>query len=322
MPSIVTITFNPAIDKSTTVAALIPEKKLKCAEPFYEPGGGGINVARAIKKLGGEATAVYLAGGYTGKAFTDLLVDESVAYIVIETTESTRENLIVVETASNQQYRFGMPGPQIREEEWKECLNIIEKINEVEYIVASGSLPKGVPTDIFARIAQIAKRKNARLIVDTSGEALKQAVNEGVYLIKPNLGELSSLVGKEALNIELVDDVARTIIEKGKCEVVVVSMGPAGAMLVTKDMAQQIIPPAVIRKSTVGAGDSMVAGMVLSLSRNKSLIETVQYGVACGTAATMNPGTELCRFQDVEHLYKLVQKIMLNKNITHSPQKS
>ncbi|MDZ4807292.1 MAG: 1-phosphofructokinase family hexose kinase [Bacteroidota bacterium] len=313
MPSIITITFNPAIDKSTSVAALIPEKKLKCTEPVYEPGGGGINVARAIKKLGGEATAVYLAGGYTGKAFSELLIKESVQSIVIETAESTRENLVVAETASNQQYRFGMPGPHIQEHEWKDCLTAIEKINDVEYIVASGSLPKGVPTDIFARIAIIAKRKNAKLIVDTSGEALKQAVNEGVYLIKPNLGELSSLVGKEELNVELVDDVARTVIEKGKCEVVVVSMGPAGAMLVTKEMAQQIIPPAVIRKSTVGAGDSMVAGMVLSLSGNKSLLETVQYGVACGTAATMNPGTELCRLEDVEHLYRLIKKMMLNK---------
>ncbi len=313
MPSIITITFNPAIDKSTSVAALIPEKKLKCTEPVYEPGGGGINVARAIKKLGGEATAVYLAGGYTGKAFTDLLTKELVQSIVIETAGNTRENLIVAEMSSNQQYRFGMPGPHIREQEWKECLNVIEKINAVEYIVASGSLPKGVPTDIFARIAVIARKKNARLIVDTSGEALKQAVTEGVYLIKPNLGELSSLAGKEELNIELVDDVARTIIEKGKCEVVVVSMGPAGAMLVTKEMAQQIIPPAVIRKSTVGAGDSMVAGMLLSLSRNKSLIETVQYGVACGTAATMNPGTELCRLEDAEHLYNLI-KIKSKKN--------
>lgn len=313
MPSIITITFNPAIDKSTSVAALIPEKKLKCTEPVYEPGGGGINVARAIKKLGGEATAVYLAGGYTGKAFSELLIKESVHSIVIETAESTRENLVVAETASNQQYRFGMPGPHIQEHEWKDCLTAIEKINDVEYIVASGSLPKGVPTDIFARIAIIAKRKNAKLIVDTSGEALKQAVNEGVYLIKPNLGELSSLVGKEELNIELVDDVARTVIEKGKCEVVVVSMGPAGAMLVTKEMSQQIIPPAVIRKSTVGAGDSMVAGMVLSLSGNKSLLETVQYGVACGTAATMNPGTELCRLEDAAHLYRLIQKMMLNK---------
>ena len=308
MSSIITITFNPAIDKSTSVAALMPEKKLKCTAPVYEPGGGGINVARAIKKLGGEATAVYLAGGYTGLAFTALLTGESVASIVIETAGVTRENVVVAEIATNQQYRFGMPGPHIAASEWEDCLAVIENINEVEFIVASGSLPEGVPTDIFARIAVIAKKKNAKLIVDTSGEALKQAVSEGVYLIKPNLGELSSLLGKKELNIELIDDVARLIVEKGNCEVVVVSMGAAGAMLVTKEWSQQIIPPTVMRKSTVGAGDSMVAGIVLSLSKNKSLVESVQYGVACGTAATMNHGTELCRLQDVEHLYRLIQK--------------
>ncbi len=307
MPAIITVTFNPAIDKSTSVPVLIPEKKLNCALPVYEPGGGGINAARAIKKLGGEATAVYLAGGYSGKIFTQLLTDELVESIVTETRESTRENLIVLEIASYQQFRFGMPGPTIRESEWQACLTSIENIQDVEYIVASGSLPQGVPTDIFARIALIARKKNARLIVDTSGEALKEAVAAGVYLIKPNLGELSMLLGKEELNIEVVEDEARKVIEKGNCEVVVVSMGPFGAMLVTKKGALQIMPPAVKRKSTVGAGDSMVAGIVLSLSRNKSLTEAVQYGVASGTAATMNPGTALCLKEDADHLFRLIQ---------------
>jgi 6-phosphofructokinase 2 len=313
MSSIITITFNPTIDKSTSVAALMPERKLKCTEPVYEPGGGGINVSRAIKKLGGESTAVYLAGGYSGKSFTNLLDKEFISSIIIETADSTRENLIVVEKTSNQQYRFGMPGPSVQEHEWRKCLVAIENVKDVDYIVASGSLPRGVPIDIFARIATIAKKKNAKFIVDTSGEALKNAVNEGVYLIKPNLGELSSLVGKEELNIELVDDVARTIIDKGNCEVIIVSMGPAGAMLVTKDTALHILPPVVIRKSTVGAGDSMVAGIVLSLSTNKTLSEAVRYGVACGTAATMNPGTELCRLQDAEDIYSMIQKMSINK---------
>ena len=115
------------------------------------------------------------------------------------------------------------------------------------------------------------------------------------------------LLGKEELNIELVDDAAKEVIEKGNCEVVVVSMGPAGAMLVTKELALQIMPPIEKRKSTVSSGDSMVAGIALSLTRNKSLTEAVQYGVACGTAATMNPGTELCRKEDAEYLFKLIQ---------------
>lgn len=310
MTKIITITFNPAIDKSTTVQALIPEKKLKCSSPVYEPGGGGINVARAIKKLEGTATAIYLAGGYTGKSFTELLNKEGVDTIVAEIQESTRENLIVYETSTNQQYRFGMPGPSILEQEWQQCLADIEKIKDAAFIVVSGALPQGIPLTVYSKIASIARNINARLIVDTSGEALMEAVHAGLYLIKPNLAELSSLLGKEDLNIERVDEAAKELIVKWKCEVVVVSMGAAGAMLVTKDLAMHIMPPAVKIKSTVGAGDSMVAGIVLSLAQNKSIEEAAQYGVACGTAATLNAGTELCRKEDADHLFKLIQ---LNK---------
>ena len=307
MAAIVTVTFNPAIDKLTSVPVLMPEKKLKCSAPVFEAGGGGVNVARAIKKLGGNATALFIAGGHTGRFFCQLLNEDGVESIVTETEGYTRENLIVLETASNQQFRFGMPGPHIRENEWQQVLSNIEKLSGMDYLVASGSLPPGVPTDIFARIAWISKKKKARLIVDTSGEALKQAVQEGVYLIKPNLGELSSLAGKNELQIESVEDEAREVIGGGKCEVVVVSMGPTGAMLVTRDLVQQIIPPAVKRRSTVGAGDSMVAGIVMCLAQNKSITEAVQYGVACGTAATMNPGTTLCMKEDVERLYRSIQ---------------
>jgi 6-phosphofructokinase 2 len=303
MHPIITITFNPCIDKSTSVAALMPEKKLKCASPKFEPGGGGINVARAIKKLGGVATAIYPVGGYTGKFLTQLLKKEGVNIIEIETVNHTRENLIVLDESSNQQYRFGMPGQMQNEKEWQQYLQEIEKLKDVEFIVASGSLAPGIPLDIFGRIAVIAKKKNAKLIVDTSGEALKYAVEKGVYLLKPNLGELSSLVEKEEIDIGMVIPIAREIISKGQAEVIIVSLGGAGAMLVTKDEANHIVPPPVKRKSTVGAGDSMVAGIVLSLATNRTLNEAVQFGVACGAAAIMNPGTELCKLNDVERLY-------------------
>jgi 6-phosphofructokinase 2 len=307
MAKILTITFNPVIDKSTTIPALIPEKKLRCAPPKFEPGGGGINVARAIKKLGGEAKALYLAGGYTGVFLNELLKREGVDTRPIEISHHTRENLIVLDASTNQQYRFGMPGPEITEAEWGACLQVIEQEDGLEFIVASGSLPAGVPTDIYARIAAIAKKKGAKLVVDTSGEALQQAAREGVYLLKPNLSELSSLVGKEEIHAELVDDVAREIIDKGECEIVVTSLGPAGAMLVTRNEVMTITPPVVKKRSTVGAGDSMVAGMVLSLSRGWAVTEAAKYGVAAGTGATMNPGTELCRLDDVEKLYRLIQ---------------
>jgi len=308
MPKIITITFSPCIDKSTSIPALVSEKKLKCSAPKLEPGGGGINVARAIKKLGGEAIAIYPSGGYTGKHFNALLSNEEVPATIIESKNETRENIVVLDESNDQQYRFGMPGTELLEQEWRKCIHTIEEINDVEFIIASGSLPPGVPLDIYARLAVITKKKNAKLIVDTSGDALKHAAKKGVYLLKPNLGELSSLMDMAKINENQIEEIAQIAIQKGFCELLVISMGEKGAMLVTKNEIHQVIPPSVKRKSTVGAGDSMVAGMVLALSQGRNLKTTLQYGVACGTAATMNAGTELCRKEDVEKLFELIKK--------------
>lgn len=306
MAPIVTITFNPALDQSLSVAEFVPDKKLKCSQPVCEPGGGGINVARAITKLGGEALAIYLAGGDNGKKIQQLLTNEYVRSVVIETAESTRANLVIADIVNNKQYLLDMPGSTVSESEWQACLNTITEIADVKYIVASGSLPPGVPNDIFARIAVIAQKKGALLIVDTAGEALKKAVEAGVYLIKPNIRELAALTGKTELDMASIPDVARQVINNGNCEVVVVSMGPNGAYLVTKELSIKITPPVLAVKSTVGAGDSMVAGVVLSLANNKSLTEAVQYGVACGSAATVNYGTQLCSKTDADCIYDTI----------------
>jgi 6-phosphofructokinase 2 len=308
MSKIVTLTLNPAIDKSTTVKAIVPDKKLRCAIPKYEPGGGGVNVTRAIKKLGGDSVAMYLAGGYSGRFFTELLDKEGIESLVVPTEQHTRENMIVVDEGANLQYRFGMPGPEVQEKEWQHCLDLIQKMQGLEYIVASGSLPAGVPIDIFAKLNDVAKKANAKLVLDTSGEPLKNAVDDGLFMIKPNLGELSMLFGVEELNQEDAVAAAKDIINKGGCEVMVISMGPSGAMLITKDEVFQSPSPTVKRRSTVGAGDSMVAGMVLSLSRGMGWKEVLQYGIATGTATTMNPGTELCKLEDVERLFAYLKK--------------
>ena len=306
MPEIITVTFNPCIDKSTTVAALVPEKKLRCTEPTFEPGGGGINVSRAIKKLGGESIAVYPAGGYSGKFLKTLLNREAIDCITIETSSHTRENLIVVDESTNSQYRFGMPGSKLIETEWRNCLNEIEKLNEIKFIVASGSLSPGVPAEAFGELARLARKMNAKFIADTSGEALQHAVNQGVFLLKPNLNELSFLLNKKELRKEEVLIGARQLISRGGAEILVVSLGADGALLVTANESIQFIPPPIERKSTVGAGDSMVAGIVLSLALGKTIKEAVQFGVACGTAATMNAGTELCHRKDVEVIQPMI----------------
>jgi len=306
MSQIVTITFNPCIDKSATVFQLIPEKKLSCTEPRFEPGGGGINVARAIKKLGGEATAIFPSGGYTGKFFNDLLAKEKIPAIIIKIENPLRENVIVLEESSNKQFRFGFPGAKLSEQEWQQCIEAIDKISNAEFLVASGSLPEGVPDDIFARLAGIAKKKNLKLVVDTSKAALKHAANEGVFMLKPNLSELSSLLGKKELSIKEVAAAAKEIIEKKYCEVLLVSLGEEGAMLFTQTYQLKASSPKVEIKSTVGAGDSMVAGFVLSLSQRRNLEDALRYGVACGSAATMHPGTELCNKKDADALYEII----------------
>ncbi len=307
MSVIITITPNPCIDISTHVEQLIPEKKLVCTSLKKEPGGGGINVSRVIKRFGGDSKAIYLAGGYTGDYFTKLLQAESVETIVIKTQNHTRENFIVAEESSKRQYRFGMPGPVIQEEEWMKCLEMLDSMNEAFYIVASGSLTTGIPLDFFARLAVIAKHKNIRLVLDTSGAALTSALEAGVYMIKPNLGELSFISGVKELDRDSAVEAARIIITKKQCEVVVVSMGAGGALLVTAEITEHVIAPPVEVKSTVGAGDSMVAGIVLSLANNKSFKEALEFGVACGTATTMKEGTALCDEADVRHLLKLIK---------------
>jgi 6-phosphofructokinase 2 len=315
MADIITITFNPCIDKSTSVNALRPEKKLRCTAPVFEPGGGGINVARAIKKIGGEAIAVYPSGGYSGKFLSLLLEKEHINVLRVETQQHTRENMIVLDRATNQQYRFGMPGQQLSETEWQQCLQAIEESTS-KFIVASGSLPPGVPPDIFARISGIAKKKNRKLIVDSTEEALKSALEEGVYMIKPNIGELSRLTGKEELQPGEIEPAAKNLIRKYNCEIVVVSLGASGAMLVSDEEVFKVAAPAVKIKSTVGAGDSMVAGIVFSISKGKNLYEALQYGVACGTAATLSNATGLCKKEDIDRLYELIknEKISEYKN--------
>ncbi|MES2374929.1 MAG: 1-phosphofructokinase family hexose kinase [Bacteroidota bacterium] len=312
MPAIITVTFNPALDKSLSVSELTPDKKIKCPLPVCEPGGGGLNVARAIKKLGGDAVAIYLAGGEAGSIITKLLTDEGIKTVVVNTIQSTRENLIVTDLATSSQYLLDMPGANVTEEEWKACLEVIDTTQDVKYIIASGSLPSGVPIDIYARIALLAKKKGARLIVDTAGEPLKLAVQAGVFLIKPNIRELAALTGESELDLRSAPKAARQIISNGHCDAVVVSMGPDGALLVTEDVVMDIIPPALTVKSTVGAGDSMVAGIVMHLMENNDLIEAVKYGVACGSAATVHYGTELCEKADVNNIYEAIQTNDLN----------
>ena len=303
---IVTLTLNPALDKSTTTAHLKPETKMRCGALQVDAGGGGINVSKGIRRLGGDSTAVFPFGGLNGLKLKQLLAQSEIDTQTIEIQGETRENLSVLETGTNLQYRFTMSGLPLQEFEADACLELVKNLKP-DLLVASGSLPPGLPDTWYVKVAALAKSIGARLILDTSGPALLAAAAEGVFLLKPNLSELSALAGVQKLEINQVDDAALAIIHAGKCEIVLVSMGPQGALLVTCDGFEHIPAPTVVKRSTVGAGDSMVAGMVWAISKDKSVREMAQIGVACGTAATMNPGTELFHTEDVWRLYQWIQ---------------
>jgi 6-phosphofructokinase 2 len=304
MKKIVSLAMNPAIDKSSSVEHVIAERKLYCKPPRFEPGGGGVNVSRAIKKLGGDSLLLYPAGGYTGHRLKDLLDEEGITHRPLPIEGTTRESLAVLEESTGQQYRFGMPGPVFTEDEWKKCLEELSALRPAPaYLVASGSLPPGVPPDFYARVARMGKEVGARVIVDASGDPLKRALQEGVFLIKPNLREFRNLTGEDPKEELQIRTEAQRLMQAGRCEVLVISLGAAGALLVSKDITEPIRPPTVPIASKVGAGDSMVAGIVLSLARGQSIRDSVLFGIAAGAAAVMTPGSELCRREDAERLY-------------------
>jgi 6-phosphofructokinase 2 len=302
--TIVTFTINPSIGTSVRVEQVIPERKLRCRVPRSEPGGGGINVSRAVKILGGRSTAVFTAGGAFGALLESLLDQEGIVSLPVPISRSTRENFTVHEETSGQQFRFGMPGPRLENGEWKKCLEVVLSMApKPDYLVASGSLPPGVPPDFFAHIAVRARKRGTRLIVDTSGEPLLHAAKAGVFLLKPNLRELGVLSGGKIENESQAEALAGKWAREGCCEGVLVSMGAGGALLVSPQGAERMQAPTVPIESKVGAGDSMVAGTVLALARGRSLTEAARFGVAAGAAAVMTPGTELCRREDAKRLY-------------------
>jgi 6-phosphofructokinase 2 len=307
MSKIVTLTLNPALDKSSATDRLLPEQKLRCSTFQIDAGGGGINVSKGIQKLGGKSIAVFPVGGNNGETLKNILKEADISCKTLKIEGETRENISITELNSNLQYRFTLAGTPLTIKNASDCLDIIKKINP-DYLVASGSLPPGLPETYFEEVAAFAKKIGARFILDTSGKPLHHAADEGVFLLKPNLGELSAMVGVEELAINQVDDAALEIIHKGKCEVVVVSLGPQGALLVTKEGYEHIPAPFVKKKSTVGAGDSMVSGMTWALSQGKSFREMAQLGVACGSAATMNQGTQLFKPEDVKELLAWIEK--------------
>jgi 6-phosphofructokinase 2 len=300
---IVTITPNPAVDVSTSVERIVPVSKLRGTHQRRDPGGGGINVARVIRRLGGDVCTLYPIGGVIGDLLRKLLDNEGITSRTFPIAEDTREDFFVSEISTHQPYRFILPGPQLKESEWQECLRLVSALEPFpRFVVASGSLPGGVPDDFYARLARIAKQRGARMILDTSGQPLIAAVAEGVDMIKPNLREMRELADREPSDATEWEAAAEALVHSGKLDTIALTMGHLGAVLVTRDRVLRAPPLAITPVSAVGAGDSFLGALVSSLASAADLEQCFRRAVAAGAAALLNPGTALCQPDDVKRL--------------------
>ena len=289
------------LDDQNLYAHVSPLARQRHADPANLPG---INVARAITCLGGSATAIFPVGGATGEHLTALLTDEHVPVDTVETHDWTRQNLHVHVNASGEQYRFVMPGAALTADELRLIEEKVLTIAPGSLLVISGSLPPGISVENLTQLVKNAQRHGLRCIVDSSGDALAAALDVGnIELVKPNQKELSALVQRDLSQPDDVRLAAQELIRSGKVQRVVVSLGAQGALGVDADGSVQVVPPPMKSQSTVGAGDSMVGAMTLRLAENASLEDMVRFGVAAGSAATINQGTRLCSLENTQKIY-------------------
>ena len=304
-PDIVTLTVNPALDVTAAAEKVVPTEKIRCQAERYDAGGGGLNVARFATALGAAVAAVYTAGGATGTRITEMLAAENVSGTAIPIKGPTRESFTVNELSTGRQYRFVLPGPTLTAGEQAQCLDALRRAAaEAQFVVASGSLPPGVPPDFYQLVAGLCADLGARLILDTSGGGLTH-ISSGVFLLKPSVRELRECVGHEVDTVEGQHAAARALIDRGVAETIVVSLGAGGALLVTSAVSKHFSAIPVTTVSGVGAGDAMVAGITLGLTRRWDLPHAVHYGIAAATAKLSTVGTSAFRRDEVDRLFGL-----------------
>lgn len=302
MSRILTITLNPTVDISSEAEVVRPTRKTRTANTRYDPGGGGINVARVITTLGGDAEAVFLAGGEMGSLLGRLLGEEGIHRQPVAIAGQTRIGIVIYEKATGLEYRFVPEGPPVKPDELRPCLDAVES-HGGGYVVASGSLPAGVPDDIYAQMAERAAARGVKFILDSSGAGLKTTLEKArVFLVKPSSEELEQLVGRK-LDEGGIRQAASEIVSRGAAELVAVTLGADGALLVSASGILRMAAIHVRVRSAVGAGDSFVGAMVWALSQAKPTEEAFRFGVAAGAAAVMTPGTQLCKRADVFELF-------------------
>ena len=304
---IATVTLNPSLDEHIVVPGLVVDESNRWVRLRRYAGGKGIDVSRAIHEMGGKTTAFGFIGGSNGRDMEILLDEEEVPFTFTPIKRETRANFIITDTKTSQQTRIGAPGPHISKKELGRFFNKLKQISpRPSLIAAGGSVPPGVPLNIYYDIVRECKNSGVRTILDSEGKWLEEGIKANPYLIKPNVREAEMLMGKklstEAAIIEAVLELVRTDIE-----IAVISRGKDGIIAATKGSLFKAVPPSVRIRSAVGAGDCAIAGLALKLAQGEPLMEACRLAVAMGTAAMLTPGTALCHKADVERLLPQVK---------------
>jgi 6-phosphofructokinase 2 len=299
---ILTVTLNPALDITTSVGRVTPQLKLRCGPPRYDAGGGGVNVSRAIKELGGTSRAFVMIGGANGAVYRDVLANAGIEAELWEGKGETRFSLTVMEDETGDHYRFLLPGPPHDPAEADGLLaGLAESLESgIRFVVASGSLPPGLPIDFYARLTRAAHATAAATIVDASGPALVATLKEKPYCVRLNHHEARELVGGDAPPEEL----AHRLVATGAAQVAIVTIGDHGAIVATPARWFRVRSPKVEVRSPVGAGDSFVGALALGLSRGWSLEDASRLGVAAAASAVTTEATELCLRESTERYFK------------------
>ncbi|WP_216831804.1 1-phosphofructokinase [Alkalihalobacterium elongatum] len=293
---IYTVTLNPSIDFIVKVADFQLGALNRSDDDMKQPGGKGINVSRVLSRLGKPSVATGFIGGFTGEFIEQGLRKENIVTRFVRVNEETRIN---IKLKTGTETEINGAGPRVIEQQLEELIEKIKELKENDYLVLAGSVPRTVPSDIYSQLMEIAQKSGAKVIVDTSGEPLLEAIERKPYLIKPNHHELGELFSNEVKTIDEAIPLAQRLLDKG-VENIIVSFASKGALLMNKDLCIHATVPKGEVVNSVGAGDTVVASFLAYLEDTNDSLRAFQYAIAAGSATAFS--NEFCTKEDIERL--------------------
>lgn len=307
---IITVTLNPAVDKVMVIKDFKAGSVNRASEMMVEAGGKGINVSKTIVSIGGISKALGILAGQSGsfieKSLCSMNIDNEFVYVDGE----TRTNVKISDPINNMVTDINEPGPVVSQEAIDKLSKLLfNGLGKDDLLVFTGSTPQGVNKDIYKTWITTAKAFGIRSVLDADGELLATGVEAGPYIIKPNIHELERLCGVQTNSVDEVIELAKRLLEKGT-EIVAVSQGEEGAVFVTKAWVAVVEGIKTIVKSTVGAGDAMVAALSYGIHEQLEPEAMIKLAVACGTATVMSYGNQPSK-EDIDSLIKKVNVIFL-----------